>query len=85
MRGEFHLQGVRNRALREALSHSPPNDSAHRRRAAARTTRQLRLLFAHGLIHRVGRTNYHRPTHKGQQVMNTALKSRQTDFALLAA
>jgi hypothetical protein len=43
------------------------------------------LLFAHGLIHRVGRTNYHRPTQKGQQVMNTALKSRQTDFALLAA
>ncbi len=47
LRGEFHLQGVRD--LREALSPSPPNDSAHRRRAA-RTTQQLRLLRARGLI-----------------------------------
>ncbi|MGO8814286.1 MAG: hypothetical protein ACLQVG_06400 [Terriglobia bacterium] len=71
LRGEFHLHGVRNRDLREALSPSPPNDSAQRRRAAARTTRQLRLLRAHGLIHRVGRTYYYRPTQKGQQAMNT--------------
>ena len=85
LRGEFHLQGVRNHDLREALSPSPPNDSAHRRRAAARTTRQLRLLRAHGLIYRVGRTYYYRPTQKGQQVMNTALKFRQTNIALLTA
>src|SRR6202162_6484334 len=28
LRGEVHLQGVRNRDLREVLSPSPPNDSA---------------------------------------------------------
>jgi hypothetical protein len=85
LRGEFHLQGVRNRDLREALFPSPPNDTAHRCRAAARTTRQLRLLRAHGLLYRVGRTYYYRPTQKGQLVMNTALKFRQTNLALLAA
>jgi hypothetical protein len=84
LRGEFHLQGVRNRDLREVLCPSPPNDSVHRRRAAAHTTRQLRLLRAHGLIYRVRRTHYYRPTQKGQKIMNTALKFRQTDFALLA-
>ena len=85
LRGEFHLQGVRNRDLREAMSPSPPHDPVQRRRTAARTTRLLGLLRAHGLIYRVGRTYYYRPTQKGLQVMNTALKFRQTDFSLLAA
>jgi len=85
LRGEFHLQGVRNRDLRATLAPSAENDPAQRRQAAARATRQLRLLRAHGLIYRVGRTNYYRPTQKGHEVMNTALKFRQTDLALLAA
>ena len=81
LRGEFHLQGVRNRDLREALFPPPltPSPPPH---AAARATRQLRLLRAHGLIYRVGHTHYYRPTQKGHEVMNTALKFRQTDFAL---
>ena len=85
LRGEFHLQGIRNRDLRQALDPSPPDDPAQQRRAASRTTRQLRLLRAHELIYRVGRTYYYRPTQKGLRVLNTALKFRQTDFALLAA
>jgi hypothetical protein len=85
LRGEFHLQGVRNRDLCAALAPPAEADPAQYRRAAARTTRQLRLLRAHGLIYRVGRTNYYRPTQKGQEVMHTALKFRQTDLALLAA
>jgi hypothetical protein len=85
LKGEFHLQGIRNRDLREALSPLAPNDPAQRRPAAARTTRQLRLLCAHRLIYRVGRTHDYRPTQKGQEVMNTALKFRHTDIALLAA
>jgi hypothetical protein len=85
LRGEFHLQGVRNRDLRPALYPFPPDDPAQQRRAASRTTRQLRLLRAHELIYRVGRTYYYHPTQKGQRVMNTALKFRQTDLALLAA
>jgi hypothetical protein len=83
--GEFHRQGVRNRDLRTTLSPAPETDPRQRRRAAAHVTRQLRLLRAHGLIYRVGRTYYYRPTHKGQLVMNTALKFRQTDLTLLAA
>jgi hypothetical protein len=85
LRGEFHLQGVRNRDLREALTPPAQTEPAPPRRAAARATRYLGLLRAHGLIYRVGRTYYYRLTQKGQQVMNTALKFRQTDVALLAA
>jgi len=44
----------------------------------------LRLLRAHGLIYRVGKTYYYRPTQKGYEVMNAALKFRETGVALLA-
>lgn len=85
LRGEFRLQGVRNRDLLQELVPPAESDPGRRRRAAARVTRQLRLLCAHGLIYRVGRTYYYRPTRKGNEVMSTALKFRQTDWALLAA
>jgi hypothetical protein len=84
LRGEFHLQGARNRDLRVHLA--PPGESPPTQpNPAARVTRQLRLLRAHGLIYRVGRTYYYRPTQKGYEVMNTALRFRATDLALLAA
>jgi hypothetical protein len=85
LRGEFHLQGVRNRDLRDTLAPPGEPDPNQQRRAAARATCHLRLLRAHGLLYRVGRTYYYRPTQKGQEIMNTALKFRQTDLALLAA
>jgi len=84
LRGEFHLQGARNRDLRVHLG-PPGQPPPPQPNPAARVTRQLRLLRAHGLIYRVGRTYYYRPTQKGYEVMNTALKFRQTDLALLAA
>jgi hypothetical protein len=85
LRGQFQLQGVRNQDLRQDLMPEAESDPARRPKAAARITRQLRLLCAHGLIYRVGRTYYYRPTQKGYEVMSTALKFRQTDLALMAA
>ncbi len=85
LRGEFRLQGVRNRDLRQELAPEAGSDPARRHQVAARITRQLRLLCAHALIYRVGRTYYYRPTQKGYEVMSTALKFRHTDLALLAA
>jgi len=52
LRGEFRLQGVRNQHLRQNLMPEAESDGAQRRKAAARVTRQLRLLRAHGLIYR---------------------------------
>jgi hypothetical protein len=48
-------------------------------------TGQLRLLRAHGLIKKVGRTHLHRITKKEEAVISTAIKFRETDLALLAA
>jgi len=85
LRGELQLQGVRNRDLRQELAPEADGDPQRRPQATARVTRYLALLRAHGLIYRVGRTYYYRPTQKGYEVMSTALKFRRTDFALLAA
>ena len=85
LHGEFALQGFQNRDLRRRLYSDTDADPGQRRRVAARVTRSLRLLRAHGLIKKVTRTRYYRITDKGHQVMTTALRFRETDLALLAA
>jgi hypothetical protein len=80
MRGENQIQGVRNRDLRQRLE-EPGEDKS---KAAARVTRLLRLIRAHDLIYRVRGTHYYRTTKKGQEVMTTATKFRDTNIALLA-
>lgn len=85
LRGEFALQGFQNQDLRRHLYPEVDRDPVARYHAAARVTRQLRLLRAHGLIKKVARTRYYRLTDKGHHVMTTALRFRDTDIALLAA
>src|SRR5262249_18725411 len=46
LRGEFLLQGFRNKDLRRALRPDGESDASHGRRVSARTTRLLRLLRA---------------------------------------
>lgn len=85
LHGEFTLQGFQNRDLRRRLYPDTEADPEQRRSVAARVTRLLRLLRAHGLIKKVTRTRYYRITNKGHRVMTTALRFRDTDLALLAA
>ena len=85
LRGEYLIQGIRNRDLRIQLCPGAELESTARRKASARISRLLRLLRAHGLIYKVPKTNYHRITKKGHEVMATATTFRETDLALLAA
>jgi hypothetical protein len=83
MRGEFCIQGFRNADLRARIESSATQDPVTRRKAAARVTRKLRLLRAHGLIRKVPVTRYYRVTEKGQLVMSTSLTFRNHGFAAL--
>ncbi len=85
MRGENQLQGVRNEDLRQHLYPQSEHDEKARKKASARTSRQLRLMRAHGLVYKVPKTYYYRATKKGHEVMSTALIFREADLALLAA
>ena len=51
-RGEFLISGFRNRDL-QSLLFTTTQDPAEKRRRSARVTRKLRMLRAHGLIHKL--------------------------------
>jgi hypothetical protein len=85
LRGEFLLQGFRNKDIRAALDPSADKLPERRRKASARITRLIRLLRAHALIRKVPTTRYYRVTAKGHHVMSLALKLRDVDLVTLAA
>lgn len=77
------LQGFTNRDIVKTLwnLHQPVQPAP----TSTRVTRWLCLLRAHGLIQKVSHTRLYRITPKGNQIMTTATKFRETDLALLAA
>ena len=64
-RGEFALNGFRNRDVRARL-YGPTEDKAKERQQMAAVGRQLRLLRAHGLIAKVSKTHRYVVTEKGR-------------------
>jgi hypothetical protein len=72
-RGEFCINGFRNRDLQKLLFASKLVDPSERRRRSARVCRQLRLLRAHGLIHKLPRTHRYRLSPKGRQLITALL------------
>ena len=67
--GEFLLNGFRNGNLRSLLFPNPPDDPIQRRRQAAAVTRLLRLLRAHGIIHKVPKTRRYLVTEYGRNAI----------------
>lgn len=66
-RGEFATAGFRNRDLRRLLQPGASKaDKKLLRRLTARIGRQIRLLRAHGLIHKVQKSHIYRLTDKGR-------------------
>jgi hypothetical protein len=84
-RGEFAINGFRNRDLRGLLYTKPPSDEAEERRRSAAISRKLRLLRAHGLIHKIPKTHRYQLSPHGRDVINALLAARQASTASLAA
>lgn len=84
-RGEFAINGFRNRDLRDALFPQAAKDGAEERRRSAAITRKLRLLRAHGLIHKVSKTHRYQISPQGCDIINALLIARKTSTAKLAA
>jgi hypothetical protein len=68
-RGEFVLNGFRNRDVRTALFGPTCKDAANTKRQAAAVTRQLRLLRAHGVIQKVATTHRYQVTTRGRELI----------------
>jgi hypothetical protein len=58
--GEFMIRGVSNRDVRDRLFPTPASSAEEAKRRSALISRKLRLLRAHGILHKIkGRNLYH--------------------------
>jgi hypothetical protein len=83
-RGEFAINGFRNRDLRSLLFTAASTAPAEQRRQSAAITRKLRLLRAHGLIHKVAKTHRYQLSPHGREIVNALLTARQASTAELS-
>lgn len=82
-RGEFAINGFRNRDVRQHLYAKPTGDPREQRRRSTATTRKLRLLRAHGLIRKVPKTHRYILTDRGREIITTILAARCADVQKL--
>ncbi len=73
-RGEYTLQGFRNRDLVAHLYPKACDDREQQPRASARVTRLLRLLRAHTLVRKISGTHRYRLTPKGREIATAVLR-----------
>ena len=76
-RGEFCINGFRNRDLQSLLFDNTPDSAEERRRRSARVSRLLRMLRAHHLIQKVPHTHRYVLTPAGRQIISAVLASQQ--------
>jgi hypothetical protein len=81
-RGEFLLNGFRNRDLRQRLGPAT-TDLRVRRQQAAAMTRKLALLRAQGLIVKVQKTHRYRLSAEGQRVTTALRAAYEADVSRL--
>jgi hypothetical protein len=81
-RGEFALNGFRNRDLR-LLLYGQNHSAQKNKRLAAKLTRQLRLLRAHGLIKKIPGSHRYQLTPSGQTLLTALAAARNADTAAL--
>ena len=72
-RGEFLINGFRNRDLQKLLYGAEAESPVERRRRSAAISRKLRLLRSHGLIQKVPRTHRYQVTDMGRIILIAVL------------
>ncbi len=83
-RGEFAINGVRNRDLQRLLYSSSESLSARdRRRRSAAVSRKLRMLRAHGLLQKVPKTHRYQLTPTGRLAISAIITVYETSISQL--
>jgi hypothetical protein len=72
-RGEFTLNGLRNRDLCRLLFQTPATTTTQQRQRSAAVGRKLRLLRAHRLLKKVPRTHRYQLTSRGRAIITALL------------
>lgn len=82
-RGEFAINGFRNRDLQQYLYDHPSASPEEKRRRSARVSRLLRMLRAHGLIQKVPHSHRYMLTQKGREIIPAILTSQRISMEQL--
>lgn len=82
-RGEFVINGLRNRDLQRLLFNTAAASAEEAKRRSARVSRLLRMLRAHGLLQKVPRTHRYQVTGEGRKAITAILTARQATVAQL--
>jgi hypothetical protein len=82
-RGEFTLNGFRNRDLQALLFDGLPSAPQQKRSRSAQVTRLLRLLRAHGLIKKVTSTHRYLLTANGREIIAAIIQSHNVTLEQL--
>jgi hypothetical protein len=77
-RGEFTINGLRNRDLQLLLYAEPPATKQEARRRSAAVSRKLRLLRAHGIIRKLPHTHRYLVSDNGRLRINAILSAQRT-------
>lgn len=76
-RGEFMIRGICNRDVRDALFPSPALNPREAQRRSALVSRKLRLLRAHGILHKITGRNLYQISETGRTILTSFLIARQ--------
>jgi hypothetical protein len=82
-RGEFLLNGFRNRDLASLLFTEPPRSPEERRKRSARVTYLLRILRGHGLIDKVQGTHRYLVSEKGRRLIAAVIATDESTISQL--
>lgn len=80
-RGEFAMNGFRNKDLVSHLFDSPPVDDKERLSRSHKVTRLIRLLRAHAIIRKVPRASRYRLSKKGLEIAPLLLRAQRVTLA----
>lgn len=84
-RGEFTINGIRNRDLQALLFGTAPQDKTEARRRSAAISRKLRVLRAHGILQKLPHTHRYQVTSHGRLALNAILSAQRTTTQQLAS
>jgi hypothetical protein len=82
-RGEFTINGLRNRDLQALLWGAKAPNEAEARKRSARVSRLIRMLRAHGLLRKVPHTHRYQVTDHGRKALTAIATARRATVAEL--
>jgi hypothetical protein len=79
-RGEFAINGLRNRDLQRLLFSGPANTPSERHRRSAHVSHLLRILRAHGILHKVPKSHRYQVSPRGREILTAVLAAHDASL-----